>query len=33
LPQFSGDSALEIYLLGDDVPIIGWNAPQVRVYR
>ncbi|MDE0939713.1 MAG: cell division protein ZapB [Pirellulales bacterium] len=33
LPQFSGESALEIYLLGDDVPIIGWNAPQVRVYR
>ena len=33
LPRFSGESAMNIYLLGDDVPIIGWNAPQVPVYR
>jgi hypothetical protein len=33
VPRVSGESAVNIYLLGDDVPIIGWNAPQVPVYR
>ena len=29
----SGEPVMEIYLLADDVPVIGWNAPQQTVYR
>ncbi|MEK6270579.1 MAG: taxilin [Planctomycetales bacterium] len=32
-PRLSEEAVMKIYLVDDDVPVIGWNAPQVPLYR